>query len=78
MSDAEKFTVFDDAEFGIVLQCGDIEIADHFDDFLIDNLDQEIYFKFDAGRVSFFFGKELSVLDVKALFMKFEKDIDSE
>jgi hypothetical protein len=76
MSDFERARVFDHGETGLVLQCYDTEIADQFDDFLIDNLDQEIPIRFEEGHVSFFFGREFSVTEITALFGKFEKELD--
>ena len=73
MKDTGNFKIFDDPEVGIVLKCYDSEIADQFDDFLIDNLDLEVHFKFSDRSVSFFFGKEFSVLDVSAIYTKFEE-----
>lgn len=75
MTDAANFKVIEDVETGIVLRCYDTERADQFDDFLVENLDQEIYFKFDNECVSFFFGKLMSISEVTDLYKKFEKGI---
>jgi hypothetical protein len=72
MSAMEKFIISEDSKFGIVLQCHDIEMSDHFHDFLTDNFDGKISFKFDVDHVSFFFGKEVSISDIWSLCKKFE------
>jgi hypothetical protein len=73
MSNVVNFQVIGDAETGIVLQCNDVERADQFDDFLAENLDQEIFFKFCDTYVLFYFGKQISVFDITALYKKFEQ-----
>ena len=76
MSNVEKFKVISDEKFGVILQCSDVELADQFDDFLIENFDHEVSFKFEEGCVSFFFGKELSVPYITDLYKKFVKEIN--
>ena len=76
MSKVGIIKVLDDLHSGTILWCYDIEIADRFDDFLLTNLDKEIYFKFDDDCVAFYFGKEFSVSEVSELYMKFQKGIE--
>lgn len=74
MSYSKMFKIIEDSEIGVVLNCFDAEISDQFDDFLIENLDQDVHFKFQDGCTQFLFGKAFSASDVLDLCYKFEKN----
>ena len=68
--------ILDTPEYGIILKCLDLELADEFDDYLSENCFVLFNLKFDPKDVSFIFGQASSELKVRELFEKFisEKD----
>lgn len=66
--------IYETEDYGTVLECFDAETADQFDDFLVENSYEEISFKFEEGRVLFYFGKDLSTSFVQDLYIKFQKE----
>ena len=73
MTDSVEIRIFDTEDAGTVLQCYDAEVADQFDDFLIENLDEEVHFKFNEDSVLFFFGNNNSIPTVQALYNQFQQ-----
>lgn len=74
MITANHIKIFETEEFGIVLEFHDAEIADQFDDFLVNNSYENIPFKFEEGSVLYYFGKDISIASVEALYNQFQKE----
>jgi hypothetical protein len=71
MSGTDNVRIFHDDESGIVFECYDTEMSDQFDDFLVQNVDQEIYLRFEGGRILFIFGRSSSIEEVCDLYRRF-------
>ncbi|EOQ74139.1 hypothetical protein [Acinetobacter lactucae] len=63
--------IIEDAEYGVILICRDLELADQFEDFLTEKHSVLFHMKFEANQVSFFFGKTNTTSKVKELCNQF-------
>jgi len=59
----------------ILVTICDAEIADAFDDFLVDSVSSEVFFKFDDNRVEFCFGTSLTVSQIEELCARFSRSL---
>lgn len=71
MSKVVTIDVSDSPEYGAILKCPDVEIADQFDDFLTESCFVFFQTKFEQDEVSFFFGQSSSVQKVRDLYERF-------
>ncbi|WP_459659955.1 hypothetical protein ACL9Z5_002331 [Acinetobacter calcoaceticus] len=60
--------IIEDAEYGVILVCQNLELADQFEDFLTEKHSVLFHIKFEPNQVSFFFGKTNTTSKVKELF----------
>jgi hypothetical protein len=65
--------IIKDEKYGVVLRIFDVERADSFEDFLVDNHSRTISVKFDPEYVSFYFGTAESISDIQKLYDIFEQ-----
>ncbi|CAK0773630.1 conserved hypothetical protein [Gammaproteobacteria bacterium] len=65
--------VYDSPEYGTVLKCYDLIVADEFEDFLTESCFVFFQTKFDQNEVTFFFGQASSVQKVRDLFKRFNQ-----
>ncbi|BBQ49251.1 hypothetical protein [Acinetobacter pittii] len=63
--------IIEDPEYGVILVCQDLELADQFEDFLTEKDSMLFHIKFEPNQVSFFFGKTISTSNAKELFKQF-------
>jgi len=63
--------IIEDPEYGVILVCQDLELADQFEDFLTEKHSVLFHIKFEPNQVSFFFDKTNTISKVKELFNKF-------
>ncbi|AVZ05322.1 hypothetical protein MKX19_11005 [Acinetobacter pittii] len=63
--------IIEDPEYGVILVCQDLELADQFEDFLTEKHSVLFHIKFEPNQVSFFFDKTNTTSKVKELFNKF-------
>lgn len=73
MNHQETMRILNHPEYGIVLECADAELADHFDDFLVANFSEQVPQKFETEKVSFFFGKTIPASVVEFFYKQFLK-----
>ncbi|MES5618543.1 hypothetical protein [Acinetobacter baumannii] len=62
--------IIEDPEYGVILVCQDLELADQFED-LTEKHSVLFHIKFEPNQVSFFFGKTNTTSKVKKLFNQF-------
>lgn len=63
--------IMEDPEYGVILVCQDLELADQFEDFLTEKHSVLFHIKFEPNQVSFFFDKRNTTSKVKELFNQF-------
>lgn len=63
--------IIEDPEYGVILVCQNLELADQFEDFLTEKHSVLFHIKFERNQVSFFFGKTNTTSKVKELFNQF-------
>ena len=63
--------IIEDPEYGVILVCQDLELADQFEDFLTEKHSVLFHIKLEPNQVSFFFGKTNTTSKVKKLFNQF-------
>ena len=63
--------IIEDPEYGVILVCQDLELADQFEDFLTEKDSMLFHIKFEPNQVSFFFGKTNNTSEIKELFNQF-------
>ncbi|MDC5329058.1 hypothetical protein OHW61_04685 [Acinetobacter baumannii] len=63
--------IIEDPEYGVILVCQDLELADQFEDFLTEKDSMLFHIKFEPNQVLFFFGKTNTTSKVKELFNQF-------
>ena len=63
--------IMEDPEYGVILVCQDLELADQFEDFLTEKHSVLFHIKLETNQVSFFFGKTNTASEVKELFNQF-------
>ncbi|MDH2504602.1 hypothetical protein QDR22_02590 [Acinetobacter baumannii] len=63
--------IIEDPEYGVILVCQDLELADQFEDFLTEKDSMLFHIKFEPNQVSFFFCKTNTTSKVKELFNQF-------
>lgn len=63
--------IIEDPEYGVILVCQDLELADQFEDFLTEKHSVFFHIKLEPNQVSFFFDKTNTTSKVKELFNKF-------
>ncbi|MFL1486487.1 hypothetical protein ACJOX4_00900 [Acinetobacter baumannii] len=63
--------IIEDPEYGVILVCQDLELADQFEDFLTEKDSMLFHIKFEPNQVSFFFSKTNTTSKVKELFNQF-------
>lgn len=61
----------EDPEYGVILVCRNLELADQFEDFLTEKHSVLFHIKLEPNQVSFFFGKTNTTSEVKELFNQF-------
>jgi len=63
--------IIEDPEYGVILVCQDLELADQLEDFITEKHSVLFHIKFEPNRVAFFFGKTNTTSKVKELFNQF-------
>lgn len=63
--------IMEDPEYGVILVCRNLELADQFEDFLTGKHSVLFHIKLETNQVSFFFGKTNTTSEVKELFNQF-------
>ncbi|NUF31680.1 hypothetical protein HUN28_15970 [Acinetobacter oleivorans] len=63
--------IMEDPEYGVILVCRNLELADQFEDFLTEKHSVLFHIKLEPNQVSFFFGKTNTTSEVKELFNQF-------
>jgi len=63
--------ILESSEYGAILKCRDLELADEFEDFLSETCFVLFQTKFDAGEVLFYFGQASSAVRVRELYERF-------
>lgn len=63
--------IIEDPEYGVILVCQDLELADQFEDFLTEKHSVLFHINFEPNQVSFFFDKTNTTSKVKELFNNF-------
>jgi hypothetical protein len=62
-------------EYGVVLRCRDIEVADKFEDFLTEQRFVLFNIRPEDGNISFFFGQASVPARVQELYEQFSHDV---
>jgi hypothetical protein len=75
MTQSVKYEITETSDQGMILQCYDSEVADQFDDFLIEILDEEVHLAFSENKVTFYFGTKFSISEIDSLFETFRNKI---
>ena len=57
--------IMEDPEYGVILVCRNLELADQFEDFLTEKHSVLFHIKLETNQVSFFFGKTNTASEVK-------------
>jgi hypothetical protein len=68
----DKVHLFLEGEQFIILQIDDEDIADEFDDFIVENTDYEIYFSFIGTIWQFMFPIDCGIDEIFDLYRKFK------
>ena len=63
--------IIEDPEYGVILVCRNLELADQFEDFLTEKHSVLFHIKLEPNQVSFFFDKTNTISKVKELFNQF-------
>ena len=63
--------IMEDPEYGVILVCRNLELADQFEDFLTEKHSVLFHIKLETNQVSFFFGKTNTASEVNELFNLF-------
>ncbi|URM39756.1 hypothetical protein [Acinetobacter sp. AS23] len=63
--------IMEDPEYGVILVCPNLELADQFEDFLTEKHSVLFHIKLEPNQVSFFFDKTNTTSKVKELFNNF-------
>lgn len=58
--------------FGVIISVNELNLADEFNDFLIEERSMDILFKVDRSTVRFYLGVNVSVEQARSLCEKFE------
>lgn len=65
--------ITDTLEYGGVLKCHDIELADQFEDFLTESCFVLFNTKLDRDEVTFYFGQASSTSKIRELYERFRE-----
>ena len=68
--------ITDTLEYGGVLKCFNIEIADQFEDFLTENCFVLFNIKLDREEVTFYFGQASSTSKIRELYGRFMETLN--
>jgi hypothetical protein len=71
MTSKGSFRVDEDPQYGVVVQCFDVEVADQFEDFLSERNYVLFHVKFEGPAVMFYFGQASSREKLEAIIERF-------
>lgn len=74
MSKDAEVEIEETAEYGVVLHCHDIEVADKFEDFLTERCFVLFNIRPEVAKISFYFGQASALAKVQELYERFSLD----
>ena len=74
MSTNYSVEILETPEYGAVLRCRDVEVADQFEDFLTEHCFVLFKTKLDPEEFSFFFGQASEPSKVRELYERFVRE----